>query len=62
MFYSIQRIIRRLNRKVKYISMYKAKTKCICCNRNNLELLLDLNGQPLANSYHNNLRVNLLKV
>jgi len=36
--------------------MYKAKTKCICCNRNNLELLLDLNDQPLANSYHNNLK------
>lgn len=34
--------------------MYKAKDKCICCNSSKLELLLDLNEQPLANSYHDN--------
>lgn len=34
--------------------MYKEKTKCICCGGSNLELLLDLNNQPLANSYHDN--------
>ena len=34
--------------------MYKEKTTCICCGSKNLSLLLDLNKQPLANSYHNN--------
>lgn len=28
--------------------------KCICCGSNNLSVLLNLNNQPLANSYHNN--------
>ena len=34
--------------------MYKEKKQCICCGSENLELLLDLNNQPLANSYHDN--------
>jgi len=34
--------------------MYNKKDKCICCDSSNLELLLDLNEQPLANSYHDN--------
>ena len=28
--------------------------RCICCDSKNINLLLDLNVQPLANSYHNN--------
>ena len=28
--------------------------KCLCCDGDNIKLLLDLNEQPLANSYHNN--------
>ncbi len=28
--------------------------KCICCGSEDIGLLLDLNNQPLANSYHNN--------
>mgnify|MGYP003658898792 CR=1 FL=1 len=34
--------------------MYNKKDTCICCNSNNLKVLLDLNEQPLANSYHDN--------
>lgn len=29
---------------------------CVCCNSNDLELLLDLKEQPLANSYRKNLK------
>ena len=36
------------------MTMYKEKTTCICCGSKNLSLLLDLNKQPLANSYHDN--------
>ena len=32
----------------------KEKKKCICCDGKNLNVLLDLNKQPMANSYHNN--------
>ena len=28
--------------------------KCLCCDGDNIKLLLDLNEQPLANSYHDN--------
>ena len=28
--------------------------KCLCCGGDNINLLLDLNKQPLANSYHDN--------
>jgi len=35
------------------ISNYTKKTDCICCAKSNLSLVLDLNKQPLANSYHN---------
>mgnify|MGYP003120071270 CR=1 FL=1 len=34
--------------------MYHKKDRCVCCDSSNLELLLDLNNQPLANSYHSN--------
>ena len=33
---------------------YKEKKECICCGSQELELVLDLNDQPLANSYHDN--------
>ena len=36
------------------MTMYREKTTCICCGSKNLSLLLDLNKQPLANSYHDN--------
>ena len=32
----------------------KEKKECICCGSEELELVLDLNDQPLANSYHDN--------
>ena len=32
-------------------STYKPLSKCLCCNNDKLELVLDLNSQPLANSY-----------
>jgi|TARA_R110000824_G_scaffold395818_1_gene596803 hypothetical protein len=32
----------------------KKENICVCCGNSNLSLLLDLNEQPLANSYHNN--------
>jgi len=34
--------------------MYHKQEKCLCCDSSNLGLLLDLNNQPLANSYHTN--------
>ncbi len=34
--------------------MYSAITKCLCCDSEDLELSLDLNSQPLANSYLEN--------
>ena len=34
--------------------MYHKQEKCLCCDSSDLELLLDLNNQPLANSYHTN--------
>jgi len=33
---------------------YKKLNKCLCCDSNKLELILDLNDQPLANSYKTN--------
>ena len=33
-------------------SNYTKKTKCVCCNKSDLSVVLDLNNQPLANSYH----------
>lgn len=33
---------------------YKEKKECICCNSKNLDTILNLNEQPLANSYHYN--------
>jgi len=34
------------------MSNFKEKKECICCGKSNLSLVLDLNNQPLANSYH----------
>ena len=34
------------------INNYTAKTNCVCCDSDDLSLILDLNKQPLANSYH----------
>ena len=34
------------------MSNFKEKKDCICCGKSNLSLVLDLNNQPLANSYH----------
>ena len=34
------------------MSNYKEKKDCVCCGKSNLTLVLDLNNQPLANSYH----------
>ena len=36
------------------MSDYKSLKKCLCCNSKDIEILLDLNKQPLANSYHDN--------
>lgn len=36
------------------MTTFKEKNRCICCDGENLEVLLDLNSQPLANSYHDN--------
>ena len=33
-------------------SNYTRKTNCVCCNKGDLSVVLDLNNQPLANSYH----------
>ena len=34
------------------MSNYTKKTKCVCCDKSDLSVVLDLNNQPLANSYH----------
>ena len=34
------------------MSNVKKIESCICCDKKNLNVLLDLNEQPLANSYH----------
>ena len=34
------------------MSNFKEKKDCVCCGKSNLSLVLDLNNQPLANSYH----------
>ena len=34
---------------------YKKLNECLCCGSKNLELILDLNDQPLANSYKTNI-------
>jgi len=34
------------------MSNFTEKKDCICCAKSNLSLVLDLNNQPLANSYH----------
>ena len=31
---------------------YREKKECVCCGKSNLSIVLDLNKQPLANSYH----------
>ena len=36
------------------MNSYKNVDVCRCCGSNNLKCVLDLNNQPLANSYHNN--------
>tara|TARA_A100001201_G_scaffold87642_2_gene77177 strand:+ start:9385 stop:10587 length:1203 start_codon:yes stop_codon:yes gene_type:complete len=39
------------------MTTYKERQTCICCGGSNLKLLLNLNKQPLANSYHDNSQV-----
>ena len=34
------------------MSDYRELSKCLCCDSDDLSLLLNLNNQPLANSYH----------
>ena len=34
------------------MSDYKSLDRCLCCDSENINVLLDLNEQPLANSYH----------
>ena len=34
------------------MSNYREKKDCVCCGKSNLSVVLDLNKQPLANSYH----------
>ena len=34
------------------MSDYRELSKCLCCDSDDLRLLLNLNNQPLANSYH----------
>jgi len=36
------------------MSDYTSLDRCLCCDSSDIEILLDLNNQPLANSYHNN--------
>ena len=36
------------------MSDYKILNRCLCCDSTDIEILLDLNNQPLANSYHDN--------
>ena len=33
---------------------FYVQKECLCCGKENLDILLDLNEQPLANSYHDN--------
>ena len=34
------------------MNSYREKKDCVCCGKSDLSLVLDLNKQPLANSYH----------
>ena len=34
------------------MSDYRELSRCLCCDSDDLSLLLNLNNQPLANSYH----------
>ena len=34
------------------MNSYREKKDCVCCGKSNLSVVLDLNKQPLANSYH----------
>ena len=34
------------------MNSYREKKDCVCCGKSDLSLVLDLNTQPLANSYH----------
>ena len=34
------------------MNSYREKKDCVCCGKSDLSLALDLNTQPLANSYH----------
>ena len=34
------------------MSDYRTLDRCLCCDSTDIEILLDLNNQPLANSYH----------
>ena len=34
------------------MSDYRVLDRCLCCDSTDIEILLDLNNQPLANSYH----------
>jgi len=36
------------------MSDYRILDRCLCCDSTDIEILLDLNNQPLANSYHDN--------
>ena len=36
------------------MSDYTSLDRCLCCDSTDIKILLDLNNQPLANSYHNN--------
>jgi len=36
------------------MSDYKSLNRCLCCDSKNIDVLLDLSEQPLANSYHDN--------
>ena len=36
------------------MSDYTSLDRCLCCDSSDIEILLDLNNQPLANSYHDN--------
>lgn len=38
----------------KYMTTHTKKTECICCGGLNLKEVINLNDQPLANSYHDN--------
>ena len=36
------------------MSDYTSLDRCLCCDSTDIKILLDLNNQPLANSYHDN--------